>query len=83
MIYVPNLGKAAQKLALTPVDEGSNDMLIEPKESFVFERTQTKNGITLAATSQIVADLLSSPGRGPTIAEDFIDCMKREDWRVG
>lgn len=78
MLYVSDLDEAQDVLELNPVDEGSNVILIEPKDDFVFDRSTNKNGVNLAAFSQIAADLLTSPGRGPTIAEEFISWIKEE-----
>jgi len=82
-IYVNHIPDAAQLLGLREVDSGANVCLIAPRDSFVFERTVTRDGLTYAAPSQVAADLLSSPGRGPAEAEALIEWMKahEEVWR--
>jgi hypothetical protein len=83
-IYVNHIGDAAQILGLRKTDAGANVMLIAPRDSYVFARSIEKEGLTYAATSQIAADLLSSPGRGPAEAEELIQWMKSNEavWRA-
>ena len=47
-------------------------------------RTSRRNAITVVAPSQIVVDLMTSPGRGPNEAEALIEWMgEHEDtWRT-
>lgn len=82
-IYVNDIGDAASILRLRETDAGANVLLIAPRDAFVFERSETKNGLTYAAPSQVAADLLSSPGRGPAEGEELIRWMKShaEAWR--
>jgi hypothetical protein len=91
MVYVENAEKAAQTLELVPTETGANVWLLEPYDEVVFERTQTKPfgaaqppvSIIAAASSQVVADLMTSPGRGPQEAEALIEKMKGSEhaWR--
>ncbi len=82
-IYVNDIPDAAQLLGLREADSGANICLIAPRDSFVFERTVKRDGLVYAAPSQVAADLLSSPGRGPAEAEALIEWMKahEEVWR--
>ena len=82
-IYVNDIQDAAQLLGLRETDSGANIRLIAPRDSFVFERTVKRDGLMYAAPSQVAADLLSSPGRGPAEAEAVIEWMKahEEVWR--
>lgn len=82
-IYVNHIPDAAQLLGLREADSGANICLIAPRDPFVFERTVTRDGLVFAAPSQVAADLLSSPGRGPAEAEALIEWMKvhEEVWR--
>ena len=54
-----------------------------PFDPVIFERTSQKKGVTVAAMSQIAADLLTSPGRGPNEAEALIEWMGEHEnvWR--
>jgi hypothetical protein len=81
---VNHIGDAAQILGLRKTDAGANVMLIAPRDSYVFARSVEKEGLTYAAPSQIAADLLSSPGRGPAEAEELIQWMKNNEavWRA-
>jgi hypothetical protein len=48
-----------------------------------FEGAAQRDGIWYAAPSQVAADLLTSPGRGPAEAEELINWMRlnEEAWR--
>lgn len=53
-------------------------------DDVVCERTSTKNGVTIAAVSQVAADLPTSPGRGPNEAEALMQWMQENEdaWRA-
>jgi hypothetical protein len=75
VLYVVDLGVAAGRLELRPAETGGNVMLVEPFDRVVFERTVRRGGLVHAALTQVVADLLTSPGRGPSEAEALIRWM--------
>lgn len=74
----------ARDLQIRPTDAGANIALAIPFDDVVFERTSRKNGVTFAALSQVAADLLTSPGRGPNEAEAFMAWMSEHEnvWRA-
>ena len=82
-MYVEDSGAAAEKLALRPADAGANVQIAVPIDDVVFDRARERDGVTWAAPSQIVADLLGGPGRSPTEAEELLRWMAthEEDWR--
>jgi hypothetical protein len=47
------------------------------------ERTSKNSGITIAALTQVAADLMTSPGRGPNEAEALMTWMSEQEdaWR--
>ena len=59
-------------------------VLAEPFDAVAFDRRTQRDGIYYAAFSQVAADLLTSPGRGPSEAEELIRWMERheDDWRA-
>lgn len=91
MIYVDDPDGAAQALELVPTEAGANVWLLEPYDDVVFERTQAlvlgqaPKALTVvaAAPTQVAADLMTSPGRGPQEAEALIEKMKGTEngWR--
>lgn len=83
-IYVDDPRSAAQALALRPADSGGNVMLVRPLDPVAFARTWVEGGVTYAALSQVAADLLTSPGRGPSEGEELIAWMKKntDAWRA-
>ncbi len=81
--YVVNIANAGEALGLHEVDAGANVLLAEPFDNVVFDRTQEVDGIAYAAVSQVAADLLTGPGRGPAEGEEMIQWMARNEdaWR--
>jgi len=50
----------------------------------VFARSmQNKEGVVLAARTQVVVELMTGPGRSPNGAEELLEWMKRNErsWR--
>lgn len=84
VVFVDNVDRSAQELRLRPAESGANVILAEPFDQVVYQRTWQKDGVTYAAPSQLVADLLSSPGRGPNEAEELLRWMSENEdaWRV-
>lgn len=83
-VYVDRLRDIEQALDLRPAEAGMNVALLTPFDDVVFERTLVKKGITIAALSQIAADLMTSPGRGPNEAEALMQWMQENEdaWRA-
>jgi hypothetical protein len=81
--FVDSQEALAEDLGLRPAESGANVILAEPFDPVVHERTWEREGITFAAPTQIAADLLTSPGRGPAEAEELLSWMaENEDaWR--
>ena len=83
MIYADDAERAAEALEVVPAEAGANLWLLEPYDDVVFEGTQSlpftpapeKFTVTAAAPSQVVADLMTSPGRGPQEAEALVQKM--------
>ena len=63
---------------------GANVALALPFDPVVYERTLKKGGLTIVALSQVAADLLTSPGRGPNEAEALMEWMRENEaaWRA-
>jgi len=83
LCYADDVPKLAKKLDVRQVDAGMNVALVRPFDSVVTERTLKRDGLTVAAMSQVAADLLTSPGRGPSEAEALIKWMGENErvWR--
>jgi hypothetical protein len=84
LVYVDEPADVEKTLDLRPTDVGANVAILTPFDNIVFERTSTKNGVTLAALSQVAVDLLTSPGRGPNEAEALMQWMQENEdaWRA-
>ena len=83
-IYVAGLGDAMNRLGLRQADTGGNVLIGQPFDPVVFERTERDGGITYARVTQVTADLMTGPGRGPAEAEGLIEWMEsnEEAWRL-
>ena len=82
--YVSDPEYFAQKYNLRPAPEGANVVLVKPAFKVLVEGASNNNdGLRVAAPTQVVADLLGSPGRGPTEAEALMDWMAAHEqlWR--
>ena len=83
VLFVDDKEATAVDLDLRPAEAGANVILAEPFDPVVYERLREHEGVSYVSLSQNVADLLTSPGRGPSEAEELMDWMKRneDDWR--
>ncbi|MDB5058455.1 MAG: hypothetical protein JWO59_1927 [Chloroflexi bacterium] len=83
VVYVADFAQAVDLLRVRPVDAGTNLLLVEPYDPVVFDRTTVHDGVTYAALSQVAADLLTSPGRGPAEGEELVRWMEEHEdrWR--
>jgi hypothetical protein len=84
VIYVQDTARAAEDLELPPTEAGTNVLLAEPYDPVVLDRTWSKDDIVYAALTQVAADLLTSPGRGPAEGEALMRWMADNEqvWRV-
>lgn len=84
VVYVEDTLKAADRLKLRPGEAGANVLLVEPFDEVAFERTMLRDELVTAAPSQVVADLMTGPGREPSEGEELLDWMKRNEdvWRA-
>jgi hypothetical protein len=84
LCYADDVSALAKRLDLRQVDSGMNVVLAQPFDPVVAERTIKRDRLVIAAPSQIVADLMTSPGRGPNEAEALIEWMRQneDDWRT-
>jgi DNA-binding transcriptional ArsR family regulator len=86
VVYVSNIEGAAKELGLRQTERGANVLLAEPFDRVVLIRYSRSEGNPLiyAAFSQVAADLLTSPGRGPEEAEALLTWMETHEdaWRL-
>lgn len=84
MVYVADAQKAALAWDVRPADAGANVLLAVPAYDVVFERSLVSaDGVTVAAPTQVVVDLMTGPGRNPSEAEELLEWMQRNEqsWR--
>lgn len=82
-IYVDDPEYAGRALGLRRAESGINVRLVMPFDAVVYERTTMNENVTYAALSQVAADLLRSPGRGPEEATALLEWMAENEnaWR--
>lgn len=83
VIYSPDVDALQAGLGLREVPSRPNVVLIEPDDDYVFERIVERDGLWLAAPSQVAVDLLTGPGRNPEEGRALIDWMTANEvaWR--
>ncbi len=83
-VYVKDIATVQRELDLREVETGANVVLLEPFSPVAMARTWQRGGLMYVAASQVAADLLTSPGRGPAEGEALIDWMGQNegDWRA-
>jgi hypothetical protein len=83
MLYTDDPQQLAGRLDLRPVESGANVLLVRPADPVVYARAQEREGIRIAAPSQVAVDLLNGPGRAPVEAQALLDWMERNEsaWR--
>ena len=83
-IYVTDPRDAMNQLGVRPADTGGNVLIGESFDPVVFDRTERDDGITYARVTQVAADLMAGPGRGPSEAEELIEWMRLNEvaWRL-
>lgn len=83
-IYVEDTTEAAGRLGLRAAESGGNVLLAEPLDRVFFDRSWQRDGVGYAALSQVAADLLTSPGRGPAEGEELMSWMEQNEdaWRI-
>ena len=74
-VYVEDPEAFAQQAGLRSAEAGANVLLLVADDEYVFKDTWTDQGLRFAALPQVVADLLSGPGRGPAEAEALLAWM--------
>ena len=84
IIYAADPDDVINRLGLRPADTGGNVLIGHPFDPVVFDRTECAAGVTYARVSQVAADLMTGPGRGPAEAEGLIEWMEfnEEAWRL-
>ena len=82
--FVDDATDVAEVLGLIPAETGANVMLAEPRGDYAFERTTEDGDLVYVAPSQVVADLLTGPGRNPAEADELLSWMRRNEdaWRA-
>lgn len=63
------------RLGLRRVERGTNVLVVQPYDEVVHEKARLVGGIRCAAPAQVVADLLTGPGRSSEEAEHLVAAL--------
>lgn len=82
-LYIEDAERAAAALGLRPAERGANILLAQPFDKVVFARATVRDDLTYAAYTQVAADLLTGPGRGPQEGAALLKWMEEHEdaWR--
>lgn len=82
-IYTDDVPALARELELQPHKSPATVVLVQPVDDVAYQRKWSRDGLWLAAPSQVVADLLTGGDRDPQIAEAVMDWMAEnpDAWR--
>jgi hypothetical protein len=72
VVHTPQPAELIGKLDLRRVERGANVLVVQPFDDVLLERTRGVNGLRCAAPAQVVADLLTGPGRSSEEADQLI-----------
>jgi hypothetical protein len=78
-VYSNEVPRLKRELRLRDAEYAANAVLLEPFDEVVLRGAQESGGHHFTAPSQTVADLLTSPGRGPQEAEQLIETLADQD----
>lgn len=83
LVYTPDADELGARLGLRDAPTRPNVVLIEPEDDYVFARHVERDGLRVAAPSQVAVDLLAGPGRNPEEGQALIDWMRANEttWR--
>ncbi|HEX9337617.1 MAG TPA: hypothetical protein VF892_17110 [Pseudonocardiaceae bacterium] len=68
-----------EELGLRPVDRGANVFVVQPFDEDLLRGSRDVDGLHCAAPAQVVADLLTGPGRSSEEAEQLIRVLAATD----
>lgn len=85
LVYVPDADELLSRLGLREAPSRPNVLVIEPDDDYVLARAVQRDGLRLAAPSQVAVDLLAGPGRNPEEGQALISWMRTNEpaWRNG
>ena len=74
-LYTPNPMGLMTDLRLSPVDRGANVLVMRPYDEVVHAKARLVHGIRCAPPAQVVADLMTGPGRSSEEAEQLLAAL--------
>ena len=68
-----------KQLGLKKTDRGANVLVMRPFDDVVLRKARLVDGIEYAAPAQVVADLLTGPGRSSEEAEQLVAALETSE----
>ncbi|MCI2420715.1 hypothetical protein MOQ72_25020 [Saccharopolyspora sp. K220] len=81
ILYADQPRKLARNIGLRTTDRSANVLLVRPFDDALAKGSRVEDGIRYAAAPQVVADLLTGPGRSTEEAEQLMNLMAEKDPR--
>jgi hypothetical protein len=78
-LYAENPIVLMGQLGLKTVDRGMNVLVMRPYDDVVYAKSRLVDGVWFAAPAQVVADLLTGPGRSSEEAEQLMAVLGESD----
>ncbi|MDX8036555.1 type IV toxin-antitoxin system AbiEi family antitoxin [Lentzea sp. BCCO 10_0856] len=78
-LYTEDPLELMDRLGLKTVERGTNVLVLRPYDEVVHVKSRHINGIDYAAPAQVVADLLTGPGRSSEEAEQLIAVLESSE----
>lgn len=79
VVYAENPAVLMRAAQLRTTTRGANMLLGRPFDEVVYARSRAVDGLRYATPAQVVADLLTGPGRGPEEAEQLLAILAAGD----
>ena len=78
-LYAEEPVELMDQLGLRTVERGTNVLVLRPYDDSVYARSRRLEGIDYAAPAQVVADLLTGPGRSTEEAEQLMTAFESNE----
>ncbi|MCE6994424.1 hypothetical protein LZG04_06325 [Saccharothrix sp. S26] len=78
-LYAEDPAGMIEQLRLRAVDRGANVVIMSPYDEVVYARSRVVDGVAFAPPAQVVADLLTGPGRSSEEAEQLMTALGAGD----
>ena len=79
IVYADNAAVLMRDIGLREAGRGANVLVVQPFDEVVHDRAHVVDGVRYAEPAQVVADLLTGPGRSTEEADQLLDALAAQD----